>query len=509
MIEYLNVNEGTSSYTLDQIQSFSIVKSLINEELTGIFNTETLRDMNNIIHMYQVYNEGASFTVDKSSGDWLPSQWRSKQIKALIDKEARFLFSTPPDLTIKDKEATTSDNTRVSPNQNVLNSVLKQNKFNSKLIRAAKDCLIGKRLAIAVNFNEESGITVSFIPSLEFIYETDPNNVDVITKFIQFYSIVVNDSKDQQRVYKKKWYMQDGKCRVVEELYDGNANLIETITPDQETLFSYIPVSVVINSGLTGDPFGSSDVESLEDTESYFSKLVNKDMDSLRKGTDQITYAIDADPRTTKGLSRAPGAFWDLATDPAKDGSSVQVGTLDNPMSYSSALDSTLSRLRSDMYDQLDIPDTTGDALQGVITSGKTMQAIYWGLTVRCNEKMLDWAPAFEAMTESIFEGCRLYPNIARMYTDESIVDGYEILVDNSYPILQDETEEKSSDMLEVSAGIRSRKSYMKKWLGLTDTDAEAELRQIQLEKSMLEQDNYAVEAPAEAPVEEEIVEEV
>ena len=49
----------------------------------------------------------------------------------------------------------------------------------------------------------------------------------------------------------------------------------------------------------------------------------------------------------------------------------------------------------------------------------------------------------------------------------------------------------------------------MKKWLGLTDTDAEAELQQIQLEKSMLEQDNYAVEAPAEAPVEEEIVEEV
>ena len=338
-------------------------------------------------------------------------------------------------------------------------------------------------------------ISVTFVPSLEFVYETDPADVDKITKFIQFYSVVVNEEKSQQRIYKKKWYLKNDVCRVVEEIYDGNANLIETVMEDTATMFDYIPVAIIVNDGLSGDPFGSSDVESLEDTESYYSKLSNKDIDSLRKGTDQITFAIDADPRTTKSLSRAPGAFWDLATDPAKEGGQASVGSLDNPMSYSTALDATLQRLNSDMYAQLDVPNTANDALQGVITSGKTMQAIYWGLMVRCNEKMLDWTPAFEFMAETILDGCRLYPEICRTYIDENIVlDGYKIEVTNSYPILQDENEEKASDLAEITAQVRSRKSYMKKWMGMTDADAEQELIQIQKEKEMFEQDSYTAQ---------------
>lgn len=494
MIEYLF--RSVDGYLFNQIKGYNITRSLINQELTGLFNTETLRDMQDILHMYKIYEEGASFTTDSSSGDYLPSTWHSKQIKSLIDKEARFLFSEPPDIRLSDSETDTIDNSRIAANQQLLKIVLNNNRFSSKLVRAAKDCLIGKRIAIVVNFNEDTGIDISFVPSLEFIYETDPSDVDVVTKFIQFYSTVVNDKEAQQVIYKKKWYMQDGVCRVVEELYDGNANLIETLTEDQATEFTYIPVAIVINEGLTGDPFGVSDVACLEDTESYYSKLSNKDIDSLRKGTDQIAYTVDADPRTTKNLSRAPGAFWDLATDITKEGKTAQVGVLDNPMSYSSALDSTLNRLKGSMYSQLDIPDTNNEALQGIITSGKTMQAIYWGLMVRCNEKMLDWKPAFGKMVDAILEGAMLYPNIAKMYIDEPIVEGYFIEIENSYPILQDENEEKSNDMLEVSSKVRSKKSYMKKWFGMTDEEADAELNQIQLEQSMFEQENYAIERP-------------
>lgn len=490
MIEYLNA-EGKSQFLIDQIQGYNLTRAIINQELTGIFSSETLSDMNDILNMYSVYSNGAKFTTDASSGDVVPSDWHAKQIKTLIDKEARFLFSEPPDIRLKDIETEDSSNERIAENEKLLKMVLKRNGFSGKLVRAAKDCLIGKRIAIAVNFNEKSGITISFIPSMEFVYETDPANVDIITKFIQFYSTVINDEKSQQRIYKKKWYLKDGKCRVIEEIYDGNANLIETITPDKVTSFEYIPVSIVINDGLTGDPFGISDVESLADTESYISKLSNKDIDSLRKGTDQITFTIDAAPSSTKNLSRAPGAYWDLASDPTRENGAAQVGTIDNPMSYSGALEQTLKRLKSSMYNQLDVPDTSNEALTGIITSGKTMQAIYWGLMVRCNEKMLDWAPAFEKMTMAILDGARLYPEIARKYIDGTVVDGYEIEVENSYPILQDETEEKASDMLEISNQVRSRKSYMKKWYRMTDADADAELEQIMKEKSMFEEENY------------------
>lgn len=491
MYSQINFGDSNNQFLFEQMQGYNLTRALINKELTGIFNTETLRDMQDIMKMYKIYFEGAEFNTDKSSNDWLPAQWHAKKIKSLIDKEARFMFSEPPDIRVKDLKADTSDNSRVDVNQQVIRTVLKKNRFTSKLVRGAKDCLIGKRIAIVVNFNEDTGIDVSFIPSLEFVYETDPADVDVITKFIQFYNVVVNEDKNQQKIYKKKWYMENGVCRVVEELYDGNANLLETLVEDTATNFTYIPVAIVINDGLSGDPFGMSEVESLIDSESWYSKLSNKDIDSLRKGTDQITYAIDADPRTTKGLSRAPGAFWDLATDPAKDGKIAQVGTLENPMSYSGALDSTLQRLKADMNEQLDVPDTTGDALQGVITSGKTMQAIYWGLITRCNEKMLDWMPAFESMAECILDGCKLYPEIAKMYVDDPIVDDYMIEVENSYPILQDETEEKANDILEVNSKLMSRRTYMKKWRNLTDKDVDAELKQIMEESSMLEQENF------------------
>lgn len=491
MYSQINFGDSNNQFLFEQMQGYNLTRALINKELTGIFNTETLRDMQDIMKMYKIYFEGAEFNTDKSSNDWLPAQWHAKKIKSLIDKEARFMFSEPPDIRVKDLKADTSDNSRVDVNQQVIRTVLKKNRFTSKLVRGAKDCLIGKRIAIVVNFNEDTGIDVSFIPSLEFVYETDPADVDVITKFIQFYNVVVNEDKNQQKIYKKKWYMENGVCRVVEELYDGNANLLETLVEDTATNFTYIPVAIVINDGLSGDPFGISEVESLIDSESWYNKLSNKDIDSLRKGTDQITYAIDADPRTTKGLSRAPGAFWDLATDPAKDGKIAQVGTLENPMSYASALDSTLQRLKADMNEQLDVPDTTGDALQGVITSGKTMQAIYWGLITRCNEKMLDWTPAFEGMAEYILDGCKLYPEIAKMYVDDPIVDDYMIEVENSYPILQDETEEKANDILEVNSKLMSRRTYMKKWRNLTDKDVDAELKQIMEESSMLEQENF------------------
>ena len=491
VIDYISKVTEDNGFLLEQVQGHGLTRSMISQELGGLYGSATLRDLNNILHMYQVYELGAEFTVDASSNDWTPSAWRSKQIKALIDKEARFLFSEPPDITLRDTEAELSDNTRIIGNEQLLNRVLKQNRFASKLIRAAKDCLIGKRVAITVNFNA-SGIDVAFVPSLEFLYETDPSDVDRITKFIQIYAIQTNDDKALQRIYKKKWYMDGGVCRVVEEIYDGSGRLVETLTPDSPTRFSYIPAFIVINDGLTGDPFGVSDVEALEDTEAQLSKLSSKDMDSLRKGTDQITYGIDLDPATTKGLSRAPGSFWDLATDVTRENASASVGTLDNPMSYSGPLDTTINRLKTSMFSQLDVPDTYGDALQGVITSGKTMQAIYWGLMVRCNEKMLDWAPAFESMAETIIEGGKLYPEIARMYTDEPLVEGYVVQVTNSYPILQDETEEKASDMLEVQNMVLSRKSYIKKWRPeLTNADIDAELAQIAAEQAMLEHEPF------------------
>ena len=75
--------------------------------------------------------------------------------------------------------------------------------------------------------------------------------------------------------------------------------------------------------------------------------------------------------------------------------------------------------------------------------------------------------------------------------------------------ILEDEAEEKTIDLAEVTAQTMSRKRYMKKWHRLTDDEAEEELKQIALERELLE-DSFVEEAPPgeEVPTEENPTEE-
>jgi hypothetical protein len=65
------------------------------------------------------------------------------------------------------------------------------------------------------------------------------------------------------------------------------------------------------------------------------------------------------------------------------------------------------------------------------------------------------------------------------------VLKNYDVKVDNQYPLPEDEAEEKQVDILEVTSGTMSRKSYMKKWRNLTDEDVDAELKQIKEEREM------------------------
>ena len=140
------------------------------------------------------------------------------------------------------------------------------------------------------------------------------------------------------------------------------------------------------------------------------------------------------------------------------------------------------------MYEQCAVPNVSPEALKGVVSSGKTLKAIYWDLIVRCEEKMLAWRPALEFMAKCIIEGARLYPAVIDKYIEDKLPDQpYTIRVDNQYPLPEDEAEEKQIDLAEVNAQTMSKKAYMKKWRNLTEDEADAEIRQIAMERQILE----------------------
>ena len=468
--------------------------ALINAEVSGAAK-DTLDELTQICKYYKVYKKGASFTVEGTNGDYMPAKLNYKMAASLINKEARFLFAEPPDITVEPKgdvgKITDEAKNALTIMNDLIKTILDANKFEEALVKAAKDCFIGKRVACLVNFNEDDGVTITFLPSTQFIYDTKVGNSNIITKFVCF--IIVKDSitLSEKRIFKKKFELVDGVVYLEEVLYDGAGKELEVITEYQETLMPMIPVSIFINDGLLGEDKGESEIEILQDDESWYSKLSNADIDAQRKSMNPTKYTVDMETNSTKNLSTAAGAFWDLGSDQNLDNAHPQVGLLEPSMNYSSSLDVTLKRVKKSAYEQVDMPDI--EEVQATITSGKALKAIYWPLLVRCKEKMKTWGPQLRSVVNIILQGAMVYPNCIVKYTNNIVtaVD-YEIKVEQNTPLPEDEIEEKNMDLSEVESKTMSRKAYMKKWRGLTDDEVDEELEQIALERQMLEESSFA-----------------
>lgn len=473
---------------------------LINQEMRGM-SKETLDELTQICRYYQIYKEGARFSVEGSHGDYVPATLRYKMAASLIDKEARFMFAESPTISIDPKgdvgKVTQQARDMLTVHSDMVTTVLQDNNFEEQIIKAAKDCFIGKRCAGLVNFNEEDGVTITFLPSTQFVYETKFSNPNVLTKFVAF--IVMQDTRNlvDKRIFKKKFEVEQDSAGndvvyLEEQIYDGRGALVEEVTERQELLIPMIPAVVFVNDGLTGEEKGESEIDLLYGYEQWYSKLSNADVDAERKSMNSIKYGIDLDPNSTKGLSTAPGSFWDLGTDQNLDKPSPQVGMLEPKMTYSDALKTSLDRIKTVAYEQIDMPNITLETMTGAITSGKALKAIYWPLIVRCKEKMTMWGPNFRQMINIIIQGAYVYPKTVQKYISEPLVPvDYEIRVEQNTPLPEDELEERQQDLSEVETNVMSKRAYMKKWRGLTDDEAQDELEQIAYERQIIEEASF------------------
>lgn len=467
--------------------------ALLSKEVSenGSFN-KLMQEFAEITTYYNIYNKGKSFTSEGTNGDYVASNLKFKMAASLINKEARFLFAETPDISVEPKGnvGVTSEEDKKSLTilNDLVKTVLDDNNFEDSLIKAAKDCFIGKRVAGLVNFNEEDGATITFLSSLQFLFETKVGNPKVLTKFVCFELVKDSIDKLEQRYFKKKYTLEDNDVYLEEILYDGNGEIIETITKKQITLLKRIPAVIFLNDGLTSNGNGESEISNLYSFEEYYSKFSNADMDAERKSMNPIRYTVDMDNNSTKDLSSSAGSQWDLGTDQNLEQPKPMVGMLEPAMNYSDALKTTLDRIKTAGYEQVDMPNVSLESMSGAITSGKALKAVYWPLIVRCKEKMKMWGPKLSLLITSLIEGAFEYKNCVNRYVTDDIKEvQFEIHIVQNTPLPEDELEEKNMDLAEVQANTMSRKAYMKKWRNLTDDEVQEELEQIALERQMIE----------------------
>lgn len=488
---------------------------IIEDDLQELGQTDYVSEVAEINSYYEAYEKGMDFTTEGTNGEYVASDVRFKKASSIINKEARFLFANPPSFNINVDDVNGDFSEENTILQEYLDNVLQKNNFNGQIIKAIKDCFVGKRVGIVLNFNSDSQeISLMFLNSLEFIFKTANDNPNKLEKFICFHNTTTTTDKTKQVWFKKTYSLIENVVHVEEHYYDGLGNLLEDMPSidDLATDLFEIPAVVILNDGLIGDTKGKSELANLLNEESVYSKLANADIDIERKSMNPVAYTIDAAPNSTENLTRSAGSYWDLQSDyeaPTDSPHQAQAGLLEPSMNYSGSLKTTLDRIENDMYAQVDVPNINSEKLMGVITSGKTISALYWGLVVRCDEKMLTWSPALTFIAKMIIEGGKVYPECITKYTEEQLPDiNYEILVENNYPLPEDEAEEKNMDIAEVDAKLMSRKAYLKKWRNLSDKQAEEEIIQIKKEQdlfdnSMIPYDNYDQEEDEEFEDEE------
>lgn len=511
MLQDVYVDDLYDTYAVFNKIPMALITSELKEMNSQSTSSDITSEFGNIAKYYDIFNYGVGIIPEGTNGDFVGSHKRFKKAANLIKREARFLFCDTPDIKaiIQGKEKTKDKGIQdnVALCNTLIQKVIKRTMFEDKLLKGAKDCFIGKRVALVANVNYETGITLNFLQSTQFLYQSNEDNPDILETFVAF--IIVNDSStsETKRIFKKKFkmdYATDEEtnetkkmCFLEEIMYDGKGTEVEVVREYGPTDLDRIPAVVILNDSLTGDSEGVSEIAQLMGNEQGYTQLANADIDAERKEMAQIRYTVDMDPDSTKDLSAAPGSYWDLQSDMNKDNKTVQVGTLSSSMNYSNATDMTLKRLEQNMHEEVDVPYINLETMSGTITSGKGLKAIYWPLIMRSKEKMKVWGPALSYIFRLIIDAAIVYEDIALMYIDEPIAPmDYDVQVLQNIPLPEDEEAEKTLDMQEVNTQVRSKKSYMKKWMELTDEEADDELRQIALERQMLEDsfqsDTYA-----------------
>ena len=442
-------------------------------ELGGLYGSAVLQDISKTIKLYDFYDGKGQDWETPAGLDYKPTKKRVNLVKKLIKREAGFMFGRTPELTFTSE---TAASVALDAAQGVLNGTLRRSGFKNKLIQAGRDCFIGKRIAIKVSGGKDKDIRVSFRPSTEFVYSTMDDDCDVLSKIIFFYQVNDEAERDKQRIWKQKYYLDNGRCILNEGIYDGYGRLLEG-GQDADTGLDFIPCYVVINDGLTGDVMGESDVEELIDLQNAYNRLNSDDADALKFNMFPQTVATDVKAESLEAMQISPGALVDLQTDPATMGSGqAKLDKLESSFSYSERFEAAINRTKNDMFDLLSVPNVSLEQLKGLMQSGKSMKALYWELITRCEDKWASWEPALEWLGMTVLK-------MAAAYQGLSFPEDTSVHVEHLYPILEDDFDEMANDQQEVIHQLRSRMSYMKKWGVAPDPDAE--LRQIKVEETL------------------------
>ena len=426
--------------------------------------------------------------------DYEPTQEIRNKVKPLLKKQARWMFSKEPDITIVPFD--TNKKEVAEELRRFIDNILRKNLFWKKTRQAFLMSTIKKRVMLRASVKVgANGIPGAINLRYEDVDNFSYKEVDGVLTEVRFFQEDLNNYLHENDENKKIYYIHKftyevikentpAKASYIIETYKGD-NLLEPISKEvQEIGFeeNKIPAWLIKNGGELGEEFGETDLHDLKPSQDRYNKTTSDVADAIKFGLFGIETGIDLHPDDSSKFNIAPGAahFSRTSDEALEQGKQGNIQRQEFSLSNLSSVELYLDRIEKDMNTILDMPSL--DDMNN-IPSAKAMRYLYNDLIARCEEKWNDWGPVLEEVIRyiiAIAEEAKL-PGFNTKWKDLD----FSLIFKHNYPIPADEEERKATAINEVLADVRTRKSYITEFSSAED--AEKEFNDILAEKSLLE----------------------
>ncbi|MFC0905885.1 phage portal protein [Clostridium sp. MT-14] len=408
---------------------------------------------------------GQSWTINDNL-DYVPAQDIRNKVGPLLRKQARFMFSVPPDILFKPYD--TKDKDKCEELRQFIDKILADNSFWSDTLKAFLDCTVRRRVLLRIEANPEQPINIFYNSINDFTYRTTSSNYKKLQEII----LVVKEpdtadlEQDKQIWYRHTYTLNGGTCVHNIEIFSGGNFDTPISTETVDTKLDKLPAWVVLNDAMLGDIHGQSDVTGLRDAQNSYNRKVSDYADALRFNMFGERVIIDADESSVNNCKVAPGAIIPLKSI---DEHTADAKRLESSFTSAEPAEKFLDRAEKDMYEMLDMPRQ--EELKNV-PSAKALKYLYNDLIARCNEKWNTWEPIIKDLIRLIIECCSKF-NCYKDWNHEWDDLEFNIVFNHNFPIPEDIDDKKTLAMQEVQSNVRSHKSYIKDFSNTEDVDGE------------------------------------
>lgn len=390
---------------------------LIFSPLQQALGNETWQRINRQIRDYEYY-KGRQH-VDPLTGqlvyadqlerppglDYDPTRFNTNYFKSFIDKKARWLMSGKHGISVEPRQIDDVESAQPSPEQHAENEraegyekllyqLWRENRMRTSLIKAARDYLIARRVAVKIEYSERTG-------KMRWIWKPDTEVVPVysdadMTELIAVHFVSSEETGDGRTIISKESFTLDEQGRCFYEFAEYNEALerIRTIVDKSPTGLNFIPVVLIAVPGLSAEEMDTSEIGAMRAITDRLNAMNEDAIDALKFEMFAMTALLNVPEGTSSKVEIAPGAVIEVTGSGLQGEASPDVKRIEGKFQWSAAFDAQYGRLKGALHEITSLPNIVPQELNFGGLNGDALHVLFQAIIQETEEHWLEWEAA-------------------------------------------------------------------------------------------------------------------